>query len=297
MNTLTKQTTNDALAAHGLDFEVYQLPMKAIDDVNNLEIETDLVANCRLLDGTPKILGHVGKRYTVLQNVDAFKVFDPIFENGLATIENAGCFQDGRKVFIEARVNVEEMEVLPGDVVRPYILLANSFDGSLAVYFGFTPKRVACLNSLHEAISSKKSKLAKVRHKANIVMNLERIRETMDFINQRFIMTVEQYRELAKIVVNANDFKQYVRNVFNQETETDRKSRLIDDLERLFETSPGSAIPGVKGTAWGAYNAVSSYLQFERGNPNNQEKRMDNLWFGTSGQINEKALTQALALR
>lgn len=298
MNTLEKTNTASILKQYNLDFEVFPLPMMAIDEKNNLEIESNLIANCRMLNGVPKILGTVGKNYQLLQNKDALKVFDPIFENGLATIENAGSFHHGSKVFIEAKLSIDDMEVLPGDIVSPYILLANSCDGSLSVHFGFTPKRVACLNSLMEAC--KGDKLAKVRHKANIVHNLERIREMMDFVNQKFILSVEQYKELTKIAVNAEQFKQYVKDVFSQDpdTETDRKSRVIDDLEKLFESSPGSDIPGVRGTAWAAYNAVNYFIGNQRGNVSTTpDKRKDSLMFGDGFRINKKALTSAMALR
>jgi hypothetical protein len=43
---------------------------------------------------------------------------------------------------------------------------------------------------------------------------------------------------------------------------------------------------------WAAYNAVTEYLQYERGN--NVATRLDSLWFGQGATLNKKALQTAV---
>lgn len=293
--------TAEALKQAGLDFEVFQLPMVAVNETEGYEVETSLMANCRMIESSPYILGHVGKNYRVLQNQEAFKVFDPFFENDLAKIESAGAFGNGRKVYIQAKVNRDGLDVLPGDTVEMYLLLANSHDGSLAVHYGFTPQRVSCQNTLMLAVRSKKSQLLSFRHRGDVILNLEEATKMIDLVNQQFITTVEHYQTMAQKVINQEQFRQYVKAVFSAKAadeELERESKLAQTLDEILETQPGADIPGVRGTVWNAYNAATYYLKFVRGNNlgTDQPARLDNLWFGQAKKLAQKSLTEALEL-
>lgn len=68
------------------------------------------------------------------------------------------------------------------------------------------------------------------------------------------------------------------------------ESRRVQDnvIEILERGGRGLDMPGVKGTAWAAYNAVTEYLTWERGRSN--DNRMQALWFG---DIGKRALSAA----
>ena len=69
------------------------------------------------------------------------------------------------------------------------------------------------------------------------------------------------------------------------------KSRVLDDVTKLFETGRGNDLPGVAGTYWAAYNACSEYLTWERGD--DDSTRLNNLWYGSSVKTNQRALDLA----
>lgn len=64
--------------------------------------------------------------------------------------------------------------------------------------------------------------------------------------------------------------------------------RIQDNILEILETGRGMDLPGVRGTMWGAYNAVTEYLTHHRGA--NADNRMAGVWFGG---LAEKALTAA----
>jgi len=74
-------------------------------------------------------------------------------------------------------------------------------------------------------------------------------------------------------------------------------SEILGRVEELVETGRGAEIPGVRGTMWGAYNAVVEYLQYEhgRGPKGATDKRMDALQFGAPATWNALALQNAIA--
>ena len=256
---------------------------------------------CTVRSDSKMILGTVGPRYTPLQNVEAFDWFKPFLEDRQASLHTAGCLDEGRKVWVLARLSLDNATIVPGDEVSKFILLSNSHDGTLAVRVGFTPIRVVCMNTLRMAHSDDATKLIRIRHHKTVQKTLENIREVMNLANAEFEATAEQYRFLAsKRVANVNDLEKYVKVVLKIEEPEDGKPlptrtvNTIADIVKRFDNGIGSNIPGVRGTFWGAYNAVTEWLSYERGH--NTDTRMHSLWFGDSANVNRLALDTALEL-
>ena len=89
-------SSNEALTAAGLDWNVIQKEIKTID---NIPIP-NMRANVR--DSDNKVLGIVSDRYKVLQNLEAFKFTDELL-GGDILYETAGSLQGGRKVWLLAK--------------------------------------------------------------------------------------------------------------------------------------------------------------------------------------------------
>lgn len=291
----TPPTTREAIVMAGLDWEV---ALKTLVIQENQQ-EVGWNATVRSTDGS--ILGVVGPTYKPLQNVEAFNFFDPFVESGAATLETAGSLKNGRRVWVLAKAAGDPIEIVKNDAVERFILLSNSHDGTLAVRVGFTPIRVVCNNTLGMAHSDGASKLLRVRHTKKAVETLEQIREIMDLMNQEFVATAEQYKSLAKLRVDEKTLKEYVRLVFNpkavevepetEESSDGRVDKTFNNILPLFESGRGNDLPGVAGTMWAAYNAVTEYTTWERGRT--QDNRLDSLWFGDSAKVNQRALKLA----
>ncbi len=154
----------------------------------------------------------------------------------------------------------------------------------------FTPVRVVCNNTLSLAHESQASRLLRVRHTARVIENLESIREIMDLARKEFFATVEQYRVLKGKGISEDNLVKYVRTVFDL-AETGGKE-LIPNIAYLLEYGRGSKEAGK--TYWGAYNAVTEYLNYFRGKT--QDSTLSSLWFGDSSQVNKKALHVAMQM-
>jgi phage/plasmid-like protein (TIGR03299 family) len=280
---------NDAIIAAGLNWEVGLRHIFTVDDRNKRVGILDHYATYRKTDNA--VLGFVGANYCPLQNIEAFNWFQPFLNAKVATIETAGSLRGGKRIWILARVESGPKAIKGNDEVRNYILLSNSHDGSLAVRVGFTPIRVVCNNTLCMAYQSEASNLIRVRHTSRILENLDGIKEIMDLANKEFVATVTQYRALAQKEINAKDLEKYIRVVFDLKEHSESK-KVIPTIVDLFESGIGNDLAGK--TYWGAYNAANEYLNYFRGN--SQDNILNNLWFGDSAQINKKALTVALEM-
>jgi len=298
----------EAIRCAGLDWKVntHQLYANVQDsDGFTIAVGTESKAVIRSTDN--KVLGVVGADYTPVQNAEAFEFFQPAIEAGFCQLETAGSLRGGSRVWALARILDTTHDVVAGDPVNGYFLLSNSHDGSLAIRVGFTGIRVVCANTLTLAHHNSRSKLVQVRHTKNVSKGLEKLKEIVDWQRGQFASTVEQLRTLASYGVNEETLKAYVTEVFEPEIklrklteDSEKKSyaKLLAKVVPLFEGvgagGQGNNLPGVRGTMWGAYNAVTGYLSHERGRDN--DTRLDSLWFGLNQKTNQRALEVALRM-
>lgn len=272
----------EAIKLAGLDWKVNIKPTFLQDGT-----ATGTFATVRDTDN--KVLGSVGTRYVPLQNTEAFKPYESFIESGMVTLETAGSVREGRRVWVLGKVKTDPIEVAKNDTVELYLLLYHGHDGQLPINFGFTPIRTVCNNTLRMAMNHADSKLLRVRHTKNAALSIEKVKEIINIQAGTFEATIEQYKRLANTSINLSTLEKYVKIVFSQkETVSDSKSRLLDKIVPLFEHGRGN-----KGKSmWDAYNSVTEYLQYVRGE--NPDTRLDASWFGQGVTLNQKALEVAL---
>jgi phage/plasmid-like protein (TIGR03299 family) len=289
-------TVAEAIKAAGLDWTASKQPVYTQTPAQpQLTVVPDCYAVVRSSDGA--ILGHVGDRYTIVQNAEAFAPFQPMLDSGAVTLETAGSLRGGSRVWILGKCNVESVEIVPGDKMDLYVLFYHSHDGSLKIHFGFTPIRVVCNNTASAAIASDASKLIKIKHTKNALQALQAVGEIMNVAKGEFEATCEQYKRLAKTKIDQATLEKYVKIVFavdQAKANNGKQSKVMDKIQPLYEHGRGNDLPGVKGTLWAAYNAVTEYLQHERGK--DRDTRLDSTWFGQGAALNDKALAEALKI-
>jgi len=283
-------SVREAIVAAKLDWQVELRPLYTEKPDGGAKSGIlDHYAVCRTSDNA--FLGLVGPDYVPLQNEEALKWFQPFLDFDSATLETAGSLNGGRHVWALAKIRDGNMDVGKEDPVAHYILLSNAHDGSIAVRVGFTPIRVVCNNTLTLAHYSKASQLLRVRHTSGLHYNLELVRDIMNVAGREFSATVTQYRRLQKRGIDSSGLERYVRVVFSLPEDKGGKE-LIPNITYLFEQGRGSK--EARRTYWGAYNAVTEYLNYFRGRT--QDNTLSSLWFGESTRISRQALTTALKM-
>ena len=273
----------------GLAWDVELVPLVTADTLSKVAHK----AVRRKSDGST--LGVVGPRFCPLQNKDAFAWFQPFLAAKEAALHTAGSLRNGSRIWVLAKLNRDPLVIAAGDEVEKFILLSHGHDGSLAVRVGFTPVRVVCQNTLSMAHGSEASKLIRVKHTKEVQANLANIRQVMDLANAEFEATAEQYRLLARKSINQADLRLYVKKVFKVEDDgSTRLKNIMEEIVGLAEAGRGNTLPSVSGTFWTAYNGVSEWLGYQRGN--SQDNRLNSLWFGDSANLNRLALETALEM-
>jgi len=246
-----------------------------------------------------KVLGVVGPRFTPVQNWDMFKWFQSFLDTKVAMLHTAGSLCGGSKVWVLCQLVLDNQEIIKGDEIAPFMLLANSHDGSMAVRAGWTPIRVVCCNTLAASIRCAESKLIRIRHSSKVLENMEAVREVISIAKHDFEATAEQYKFLARKQVHQGDLRKYVKIILGVENVGDndlpkKTTNIMEEIFRMIECGRGQDNPLIKGTYWATYNGVNEYLNYNKGR--NESNRLNSLWFGTAASLNSLALETAMKM-
>lgn len=295
LGTIIEQapTIREGIILAGLDWEVKPEPLY-LDDGR----VTKQRAIVRQSDA--KILGYSSDQWQPVQNTEAFDFFQPFIDSGLVELETAGSLRGGQNIWVLAKIKHAVGEVLPNDVVQRYFMLSNAHTSGKALHVGFTDIRTVCANTLAIAENDAKSKLIRLTHGKNILSNLNEIQSIVDFSRESFIADMEKMRVLTRKGINRKDIEKFVdvlwySNVvdFTERLKNKRENR-IEVIENLMETGLGVDITGVKGTAYGLYQATTEFMMHHDGK--NSNDRLTKLWDGVNLSRNEKALNYLLAM-
>lgn len=243
--------SHDALVAAGLDWTVESKP---IYDANGNLIK-GYKANTRSSDN--KVLGIVGNRYKIIQNVDAFQFTDNLI-GGDVRYETAGSLLGGTKVWMLAKMPERK---IAGDDVETYVAFTNTFDGKGSVRAIVTPVRIVCNNTLNLALSTAKRSWS-MRHQGDIESKLAEAREALELTDIYMEELAKQADRWANVTIN----EEMVQNALNKlfpvkEDDTDRKKRNVQDAKDQFMVCYFAPdIAKFRGTAWGAINAMTDYV-------------------------------------
>lgn len=244
----------------------------------------------------------VGERYAPLQNLQAFAFMDHLVGEGRAVYETAGALAGGRRIWLLARLP-GDLWVTKEDAVGKYLLLTNSHDGGSPVRALFTPIRVVCENTLRAALGEGASEGVSIRHVGDVLGKAQEARRLLGISFKYFDDFASQAKAFAGRSLTQEALAGYFETLVPdpQDGDPSRAIATRESLVRLFETGRGNALPSVRGTLWGAVNAVAEFVDHERptrhrAGESEPVKRFQSAQFGSGSALRARAWTLALGL-
>ena len=264
-------------------------------------------------------LGVVKQKYEVVQNRDAFAFFDNAIGRGEAVWDKAGCFGNGEKIVVTAKLpgNIDGPE---GSPIDKYLVFANSHDGSCSVNIMFTPVRIVCTNMLNSALDNADSYI-RIKHTSSAGRRLDFAEGIIQAAIEQANSAEEIYKALGKCRMTEQAVIEYLSQTVLSDAEinalrefdptnglkkllardyycmecTGISMRKANTFARMYEYYQlGIGQKEILGTAWGAYNAVTGYysnvVEME------PQKRMESLTWGTANRAMNVALNRAYDL-
>lgn len=296
-------TSTEAMHLARLDWTVSAAPLFAAHGSDVLDITSHKAA---VRSDNAAILGIVGDGYQYVQNADAFGFCDFLAGSGDVRYETAGSLDGGRRVWMLARLDGRIISPVKGDETIPYLLLSNAHDGSASLRAMLTTVRVVCNNTLtmaHRAGSAVNGMDVKIRHSGDINGKVRAARDVMS----KAVATVDAYEAAAtrlamtKMSDAAMDaFLAAVLPIDDEAVRTTQASIAQDRIRELAECGAGMDIPGVRGTAWAALNALTEWTTHERGTRSHggravADAKLESVLFGSSSKLGCNGLDWLLA--
>ena len=297
-------TSAQAIDLAGLNWHVDQWPVSAVaPDGWGTVVARNFVANVRT--DTKAVLGVVTEKYKPFQNAEAFTFADAIVGEGLARYETAGALRGGKRVWMLLKLP-HELQVGRQDVIQPYMLIYNTFDGSSCLRAVLTSVRVVCQNTLNLALSAGRGEGMTIRHRGDLQGRVEEARRTLSLVDKRLKTFGHEVEVFHSISMGQGRLQRYFDSLLQplsaKATERERSNRLrsMDLLHSNFENELNN-LPGMRGSLWAAFNAATEYADHQRRfrgtTPGSRkENRLDSIWFGSSADFKAQAYSSALEL-
>ena len=234
-------------------------------------------------------LAVVSDGYRVVQPSEVMGFFGKLAEIGGFELETAGALSDGKRIWALAKVG-PQADVIDGDIVRAYLLLGTSYDGTMATVAKFTGVRVVCNNTITQALGTENSGTVRVLHSERF--DPDAVRLELGIVSdqwERFLATSRKLAAVPMAQEEADSFVQALLKPYHTGRLAIEETRGYKRIMQLFNGAAiGSGIPGVAGTRWAMLNAVTELIDHEKGRTSST--RMESAWFGTGATMKNKAM-------
>lgn len=309
----------------GLDYSVLRAPVQferlKLDDVGESDviIPTEMVTmperHALYRSDTGSALSVVSKDYKVVQPGEVLDFFGKLAEIGGFELETAGALSDGKRIWALAKVN-DGAPIIGQDVVRPYVLLATSYDGSMATTAKFTAVRVVCNNTITMAVGSGDyaegktetdtegkavSSLVRIPHSK--IFNPDAVRLELGIVANVWERWLVNTRLLAEREMSHDQADQFAFKLLSSFQPAPRDNKPLPDVrkskgfERVMSMFSNGDLIGndlVGGqNRWKMLNAVTEYVDHERGK--SDDTRITSAWFGAGEGIKNRAYDMLLS--
>lgn len=284
-------TAESAIKAAGLDWQVGLRPV-FVDETNPRKVD-DYQAVERL--DNQKVLSICGSRYTPIQNAGAFDFFDEVVGSGQAVYTTAGALNEGRRVWIMAKITGKLfIDTRPDEEIERLILLCNSHDGTQSLTMQQVATRVVCQNTLSVAMKGATNQI-KIRHTQNYKSKVDEAQRTLKIIHGYYDNLKVVLAELDKQAMTIKDMENFTEKLIPDSGDVDKKTatrtlNIRNDINVLFTRGRGN----LGKTRYDAMNAVTDYCDHNRSvrvadGDDKQEARFISSTFGSGAILKQRA--------
>lgn len=262
----------------GLDYRVQTEPLFTRDgqQVKNMVATRryDTVGDAEI---PSTVYGAVTSRYTPVQNHQGFEFIDSLFGHNGFEVETAGQFDDGKIVWVEAKLPERNMV---GEKIDPYLVFTNRHDGKGSVRIFLTPVRVVCKNTLNYAIKGAQNRTFSVKHTSSANQRLAQAKATIDNYHHYLGAMEQQIGRQKRILLSDKHVANFLDQLFptNEDMSQREYERVManrEEVEVIYKRADD--LDGYENSGFKFVNAVSDWATHHT--PSRQTKNYrDNLF-------------------
>jgi len=267
-----------AIAHAGLDFDVEKVPAYGpapqcahVDgEAPDAFVRVPNRYSVRRTDSGAYLTSGVGEQWTAVQNRDYFGGFGgSVIGSVEAPWVSGGSVRGGGICYMQARV---ARDILiggdPDERIDPLLTLWTYHDGTGGLGGGLTPVRAVCENTCAMAMSQ--ARAIRLTHRTNVAERLDQARDVLRAAIGYYDEYEETANKLLKRKLSDAALSTFLAGLFPYQPDADlSKDRAARNREEargavraLLSTKPD--LQNIRGTAWGALQAVTDYADHQR---------------------------------
>lgn len=224
---------------------------------------------------TQEPLSIVSGDYQIVQPSEIVDFFSDLLHNHDMEMSSCGSLFGGKRFFATAKLN--DYQIVPGDTITGYLLVATSLDGTLATTAKTTSVRTVCNNTLTMANNESSANVIKVPH--STAFDAERAKLEIGLIQDVQGQFVENMKKLVSVRCSTEDAEKFYQDMFfnkdlAKELQHGTTMKKVSDLMTLYKHGNGAEFG--QNTLYNVLQGVTDYYS------NNLRSRTDSTKFWSS---------------
>ena len=272
---------------------------------HNFEVKTvplmmpsgDLVPDKKatVVKGTNQYLGTVGKDYRLIQPMEFYELAQRFMEETGAVIDKTITLKDGACIGLSMKVDTQEY--LDGDPVELNFLMMTSFNMQYSLIGKAISQRLFCMNQLPNSNS-----LFDIKHTTYASQRVGIALRMVGFYGKEQADFNIKMRALVKYPMSERTMVNWFTSLLPVPTKGSKRGNSIYENTRakfveLLQSGQGVDIPGLRGSAYHALNALTEFVNHHRPTRVKAERdagevKWESTLFGSGNQLMQKGFSK-----
>lgn len=283
-----RSQVNEMLIKHGLDFRIEKIPMVGI--IGETKYPSNYFGLLNSKSG--EIINTTKASYHVSQNDEVLGLVVRGMRNfGELSIQKAGSLNGGRKTFIQLEIN--GLAKVGDDVIKKYVTLIDSNDGSTGLSIGIGDLTMSCQNQFFRFYKRGEMKL---KHSSSLEGKLREIPNLIQLALNESMKQIEIYNRFISTAASKELADGLVRELLGVDrlTVTDEHStKSVNAMNELY-AHIGREMSAKGQNLWGLHSGVTSWTTHAKSAPRRENGQIESLMTGTNYRTNMDSFNFAL---
>ena len=291
MTDLDTQNAEEAMEAANHNFEVKKMDTQIAGTSITIPDKVAVVNA-----DTMQYLGTVGRTWEPVQPKTLYDLAAELIQSTDGKINGAFNMHGGSVIGISFELT--QREYVAGDPTLLNFVMLIAFDGSHGIAGHSTTHRLSCMNQCNTS-----NKIYNLKHTKNVHNRLEVVRNMIRYYNNEIQKFDAKMTHMVESRMNTNAAIEWFKSLF-PEPSSERAQTILSNQVSVFtdclHNGRGSDIQGVRGTCYGAFQALTEYINYYRSvkihnDREEDEVRFQSIHFGSGNTLTQKGLKSITA--
>ena len=296
------EDTDGIVRKAGLDWEYVSQPVRYVTVRDGQRMYAKFDGRVILVRSDNDIgLSDVSTRFKVRQPREMVEFFEELIRKAGFKMNSVGSLHGGLKVWAQA--DVADGTIVPGDVQKTRLLIADACDGSMMTTAKFVNESVVCANTLAIGLGETGHQV-RVSHRS--VFDPAEVKRRLGVAVGAFDVFMRDAREMAKRPMSPDDVSLFLSQLLGAHSVVTTAKQAEENAKILngwkFSTmadsmlnAPGQTLSSRKNTLWGVVNAVTHAVD-HKARAASSDNRVDSALFGAGADLKSAAWDRAMAV-